>query len=98
VPFMQKVHPVRPEKRALLGGVTHIDGSARLQTVDAEAHPLYHRLIARFGELTGVPVVLNTSFNVRGEPMVGTPDDAIRCWATTGLDRLVLGPCVLTKP
>lgn len=98
VPFMQKVHPVRAERRAQLGAVTHVDGSARLQTVSAAADPLYHRLIAAFGERTGVPVVLNTSFNVRGEPMVGTPDDAIRCWASTGLDRLVLGPCVLRKP
>jgi len=98
VPFMQKVHPVRPERRGQLGAVTHVDGSARLQTVSASSDPLYHRLIAAFGERTGVPVVLNTSFNVRGEPMVGTPDDAIRCWASTGLDRLVLGPCVLTKP
>jgi len=98
VPFMQKVHPVRPEARDRLGGVTHIDGTARLQTVTAASNPKYHALIARFGEITGVPCVLNTSFNVRGEPMVLTPDDAIRCWATTGLDRLVLGPCVVSKP
>ena len=74
-----------------------MDGTARLQTVSTESDALYHRLITEFGKLTGVPVVLNTSFNVRGEPIVGTPDDAIRCWATTGLDRLVLGPCVLRK-
>ncbi len=98
VPFMQKVFVVRPEARAQLGAVTHIDGTARLQTVSASGDPLYHRLITAFGELTGVPVVLDTSFNVRGEPIVGTPDDAIRCWASTGLDRLVLGPCVLVKP
>ncbi len=97
VPFMQQVHPVRPERRDQLGAVTHIDGSARLHTVTLEADPLYHRLIEAFGELTGVPVVLDTSFNVRGEPMVESPDDAIRCWASTGLDRLVLGPCVLQK-
>jgi len=98
VPFMQKVHPVRPGSRAKLAAVTHVDGSARLQTVSRESDPLYHRLITSFGSITGVAVVLNTSFNVRGEPIVGTPDDAIRCWATTGLDRLVLGPCVLSKP
>jgi len=97
VPFMQKVHSVRLDRREDLGGITHVDGTARLQTVSAEGSPRYHALIAAFGEITGVPVVLNTSFNVRGEPMVLTPDDAIRCWATTGLDRLVLGPCVLTK-
>ncbi|MEE2828618.1 MAG: carbamoyltransferase C-terminal domain-containing protein, partial [Myxococcota bacterium] len=83
--------------RERLGGVTHVDGSARLHTVSRESAPRYYALIEAFGERTGVPVVLNTSFNVRGEPMVLTPDDAIRCWATTGLDRLVLGSCVLTK-
>jgi carbamoyltransferase len=98
VPFMQKVHPVRESAREQLGAVTHIDGSARLQTVSSEASPEYHALIRAFGEITGVPVLVNTSFNVRGEPIVLTPDDAIRCWATTGLDRLVLGPCVVTKP
>ncbi len=98
VPFMQKVLDVRPEARERLGAVTHVDGSARLQTVSSEADPLYHQLISAFGQITGVPVVLDTSFNVRGEPIVGTPDDAIRCWASTGLDRLVLGPCVLVKP
>lgn len=97
VPFMQKVHPVRPQWRERLGAVTHVDGTGRLQTVDREAAPAWHALIAAFGEITGVPVVLNTSFNVRGEPIVQTPDDAIRCWASTGLDRLVLGPCVATK-
>jgi carbamoyltransferase len=98
VPFMQKVHPVLEQARGQLEGVTHIDGSARLHTVTRESAPDYHTLIHAFGELTGVPVLINTSFNVRGEPMVLTPDDAIRCWATTGLDRLVLGPCVVTKP
>lgn len=98
VPFMQKVHPVRPEARDRLGAVTHVDGTARLQTVSAEAAPLYHRLISEFGRITGVPVVLDTSFNVRGEPIVHSPADALRCWASTGLDRLVLGPCVLSKP
>ena len=98
VPWMQKVHAVRPERVADLAGITHVDGTARLQTVHAEGAPKYHALIAAFGQITGVPVLLNTSFNVRGEPMVLTPADAIRCWATTGLDRLVLGPCVLRKP
>jgi len=97
VPFMQKVHPVRAEARSSLGGVTHVDGTARLQTVSRQADALYYDLIEAFDRLAGVPAVLNTSFNVRGEPMVGTPDDAIRCWATTGLDRLVLGPCVVSK-
>ncbi|MCO4768420.1 MAG: carbamoyltransferase [Deltaproteobacteria bacterium] len=98
VPSMQKVHPVKADARERLAAVTHVDGSARLQTVSTESDALYHQLITEFGRITGVPVVLNTSFNVRGEPIVGTPDDAIRCWASTGLDRLVLGPCVLRKP
>jgi carbamoyltransferase len=97
VPWMQKVHPVREAAREQLAGVTHIDGSARLQTVSRDADPLYHDLIAAFGDITGVPVLLNTSFNVKGEPMVLSPDDAIRCWASTGLDRLVLGCCVVRK-
>ena len=97
VPWMQKVYPVREAAREKLGGVTHVDGSARLQTVSAAAAPLYHRLIAAFGEITGVPVLLNTSFNIKGEPMVLSPEDAIRCWASTGLDLLVLGPCVVRK-
>jgi len=98
VPFMQKVHRVRESAVSQLEGVTHVDRSARLQTVSRTGAPSYHALITAFGELTGVPVLLNTSFNVRGEPIVLSPDDAIRCWATTGLDRLVLGPCVVTKP
>ena len=98
VPFMQKVHPVRAEWRERLPGVTHVDGSARLQTVTPSADDRFHALLTAFGELTGVPVLLDTSFNVKGEPIVGTPEDALRCWASTGLDRLVLGPCVLGKP
>ena len=97
VPNMQKVFDVRPHARPNLGAVTHVDGSARLQTVSATASPRYHAVISAFGAITGVPVLLNTSFNVKGEPMVLTPDDAIRCWASTGLDRLVLGDLVLRK-
>ncbi|MBJ95043.1 MAG: carbamoyltransferase [Rickettsiales bacterium] len=97
IPWMQKVYPVREQARDLLGAVTHVDGTARLQTVNAASAPKYHALISAFGKRTGVPVLLNTSFNVRGEPMVLSPDDAIRCWATTGLDLLVLGPCILRK-
>jgi carbamoyltransferase len=97
VPWMQKVYPVRKEARDQLGGVTHIDGTARLQTVSATSAPRYHELIAAFGKITGVPVLLNTSFNIKGEPMVLSPEDAIRCWASTGLDLLVLGPCVVRK-
>ena len=84
--------------RSEIPAITHVDYSARVQTVSADTNPRYHALISAFKQRTGCPLVVNTSFNVRGEPMVLTPADAIRCWATTGLDRLVLGPCVLRKP
>jgi carbamoyltransferase len=97
-PYMLLVVPVRPEKRALLPAITHVDGSARLQTVRPEQNPRFHELLVRFGERTGVPVLLNTSFNVRGEPIVATPDDAISCFLGTELDTLFLEDFVLTKP
>jgi len=96
-PFMLKVPDVLPEARAKLPAVTHVDGSARLQTVHKETNPRYHRLISRFGELSGVPVVLNTSFNIMGEPIVESPVDAIRCFFSTGLDTLIIGNYVIRK-
>ena len=96
-PFMLLVVPVRPEKRPLIPAVTHVDGTARLQTVDRETHPLFHRLLMEFGRRSGVPVLLNTSFNVRGEPIVATPQDALSCYFRTGLDALVIGPFILTE-
>jgi carbamoyltransferase len=96
-PFMLKVFPVRPEKRGVIPSVTHVDGTARVQTVRREANPRYHDLIVEFGEITGVPVVLNTSFNVRGEPIVNTPADAVRCFKGTNLDALILGDFLLVK-
>ena len=89
--FMLATAPVRPERREKLGAVTHVDGSARVQTADATENPLYHRLITSFGAATGVPVVLNTSFNLKGEPIVETPDDAIATFLASGMDALVLG-------
>ncbi|RMH52830.1 MAG: hypothetical protein D6685_16210 [Bacteroidetes bacterium] len=77
--------------------VTHVDGSARVQTVDAATNPLFHRLLRAFEARTGCPVLVNTSFNVRGEPIVCTPEDAYRCFRRTHLDALVLGPFLLTK-
>ncbi|MEE4381945.1 MAG: carbamoyltransferase C-terminal domain-containing protein [Pseudomonadales bacterium] len=97
-PFMLKVCDVLPGKRAQLPAITHVDGSARLQTVRRETNPRFHRLLECFGEASGVPVLLNTSFNVMGEPIVETPVDAIRCFFSTGLDDLVLGNHVLSKP
>jgi carbamoyltransferase len=75
--------------------VTHVDFSARIQTVHAETNPRYHELISRFKERTGCGVLVNTSFNVRGEPIVCTPEDAWRCFMGTELDVLVAGNCIL---
>jgi carbamoyltransferase len=83
--------------RSEIPAVTHVDYSARVQTVHANTNPLFHRLLTRFNEMTGCPVLVNTSFNVRGEPIVCTPEDAFRCFMGTGLDLLVIGNCVLLK-
>lgn len=96
-PFMLLVAPVRPERRHEIPAVVHVDGTARVQTVSQELNPLYWRLIKLFGEKTGVPVVLNTSFNVDGEPIVCSPQDAIRCFFSTGLDALAIGNCLVRK-
>jgi carbamoyltransferase len=90
-PFMAHVYAVRPEWRTRIPAVTHVDGTGRLQTVSAEACPLYHRLISEFGRRTGVPVVLNTSFN-DDEPIVHRPEEAVACFLRTDMDRLALGP------
>jgi carbamoyltransferase len=96
-PFMLKVCYVRPDMRARLPAITHVDGTARLQTVDSGTNPRFHGLLKAFERLSGMPVLLNTSFNVMGEPIVESPRDAIRCFFTTGLDYLVLGNCLLKK-
>ena len=96
-PFMLKVCQVRPEKVAVIPAITHVDGSARLQTVSKDINPRYHELITALGKKTGVPVVLNTSFNIQGEPLVESPKDAIRCFYSTGLDALVIGNYLLIK-
>ncbi len=83
--------------RSEIPAVTHVDYSARIQTVSAEDDPLYHRLLSRFQEKTGCPLLVNTSFNVRGEPIVCTPEDAYRCFARTQMDVLVLGPYVIDR-
>jgi len=85
------------EVRSTLPAITHVDYSARLQTVTADTSPEFHSIIEAFDELTGCPVVINTSFNVRGEPIVCTPDDAYRCFMRTEMDTLVLEDCILTK-
>jgi carbamoyltransferase len=83
--------------RSTIPAVTHVDYSARIQTVEAATHPLYHGLLSRFHALTGCPVLVNTSFNVRGEPIVCTPEDAYRCFMRTEMDHLVMGSFVLDK-
>jgi carbamoyltransferase len=74
-----------------------VDYSARVQTVDAERHPRFHRILRKFEEKTGCPVLINTSFNVRGEPIVCTPEDALRCFLATNIDALVIGRFLLRK-
>ena len=84
-------------KRSVIPAVTHVDYSARIQTVHHETNPLYYKLIAKFKEKTGCPILINTSFNVRGEPIVNTPKDAFNCFMGTELDMLVIGNCILHK-
>lgn len=96
-PFMLRVYRTRDEHRDTLGAVTHVDGGARVQTVNAAQNPGYHDLIAAYGRRTGTDCVLNTSFNIRGEPIVQTPDDALRCFFTTDMDDLYLGPFHVEK-
>ncbi len=96
-PFMLFVYPVRPDKHREVPAITHVDGTARVQTVSRETDPLYYGLIEAFSRLRGVPMVLNTSFNVMGEPIVNSPADAIRCFYTTGMDALVIGNHIVAK-
>ena len=96
-PFMILTAQVRAEKRGVIPSVTHVDGSARPQTVEKEINPLYWRLIDEFGKRTGVPVIMNTSFNLRGEAIVHTPTDAIRTFFSSGMDALVIGSFLVEK-
>ena len=95
--FMLLVVPVRPEHHATLPAITHVDGSGRLQTVFKDASPLYYSLIERFGKATGVPVILNTSFNLKGEPIVTTPANAHNTFVKSDMDMLVLGNVLVRK-
>lgn len=96
-PYMLLALTVRPQKKDLIPAVTHVDGTSRIQTVRSEDNPAYYRLIRRFYEITGIPMVLNTSLNIRGEPMALTATDALRCFLRSGLDVLVLGNVVAWK-
>jgi carbamoyltransferase len=99
-PYMLVTVPLKAARRTpavAIPAVTHVDYSARVQTVDREVNPRFHALLTEFGRRTGCPVLVNTSFNVRGEPVVCTPEDAFRCFLGTGLDVLVVEDCVLYK-
>lgn len=94
---MLRVVAVLPEKISSIPAVTHVDGTARVQTVSADTHPEFHAVIEAFGRRTGVPVILNTSFNVAGKPIVETPQDAVDCFCSTNIDVLVLHNFVVEK-
>ncbi len=96
VPFMMQVFQIRPEKRPVIPAVTHVDGSGRLQTVSSQANPRYYTLIDKFKDISGVPMVLNTSFN-ENEPVVCTPAEALDCFLRTKMDVLVLGNSFITR-
>lgn len=97
-PFMLFVYDVLPDKAERIPAVRHVDGTARIQTINRTQHPLYYDLLKAFYQRTGVPVLVNTSFNTRGEPIVCSPRDAIECFWTSPLDALVIGSFLLEKP
>ncbi len=97
-PFMLFVHQVRPDKAKRIPAVRHVDGTARIQTINREQCSRYYDLLKAFQARTGVPVLVNTSFNTRGEPIVCTPRDAVECFWTSPLDALVIGSYLLEKP
>jgi carbamoyltransferase len=96
-PFMLIAKPVRQEWRDKIPAIVHVDGTARVQTVSEDTNPVLYRLLKEFEALTGVPVLINTSFNVKGEPIVETPRDAMICFLTTGIDNLVLHDTLISK-
>ena len=97
-PFMLLVYNVKPEKRSVIPAITHVDGTGRVQTVSRSQNPIYHRLIEAFDRITGVPVVLNTSFNDKGEPIVCTPGDALSFFVKSEIDFLAMGPFLVKNP
>ncbi|HLC45649.1 MAG TPA: carbamoyltransferase C-terminal domain-containing protein, partial [archaeon] len=95
--FMLMVYPIRKEKRKLVPAVTHVDGTGRLQTIRREQNQKYYDVIKEFGRLTGVPILVNTSFKIRGEPIVCKPEEAYRCVMGTGIDYLALGDFLIAR-
>lgn len=96
-PYMLMVADIFTDKQSIIPAVTHVDGTGRLQTVMKDIHPRFYGLIEEFYKITGVPIVLNTSFNVKGEPIVETPEDALNCFLHTNLDYLVLDQYIISK-
>jgi len=96
VPFMEKVFPIKPEKHTIIPAVTHVDGTGRLQSVNKDVSPRYYKLIDTFRKKTGIPILLNTSFN-ENEPIVNSPEHALDCFLRTNMDMLVLENCVITR-
>jgi len=96
-PFMTFVYDVRPDKADRIPAVRHVDGTARIQTINRSQNPPYYELLRAFARRSGVPVLINTSFNTRGEPVVCNPRDAIESYSSTPLDALVIGPFILEK-
>src|SRR5262252_9599794 len=97
-PYMTNTITATTDAKQEIGAVVHVDGTSRAQIVSESVNPLYYRLLQEFEAVSGVPVVLNTSFNVKGEPIVCAPHDAIRTYAATGLEALAIGPYLLVKP
>ncbi len=95
--YMLMVYPIKKEWREKIPSVTHVDGSGRLQTINREQNELYYDIIKEFGELSGIPILINTSFNIRGEPIVCTPYDAYKCVMGTGIDYLVMGDSLIKR-
>jgi len=96
-PYMLFTSQVMPEHKENLPAIIHVDGSARVQTVSKEMNPLLYKIISAFNDKTGCPLLINTSFNVRGEPIVCTPQEAYRCFMKTNMDILILGDFILRK-
>ena len=95
--FMLMVYPIKKKWHKKMPSVTHVDGSGRLQTIRKKQNPLYYKLIKEFQKLSGIPILVNTSFNVRGEPIVCSPYDAYKCMMGTGIDCIVMGSFLIRK-
>ena len=94
---MEKTYLIKKNQRKYIPAVVHVDGSGRLQTVSRNVNPTFHELISEFEKITKIPIILNTSFNLKGEPIVCSPTDAIRTFFSSGLDYLILGSFLIKK-